>query len=106
MLGTWQHWFDLIRACAGTYLLVEFAVLIDTECVVEPSEKYLRWGVIGVILTLAVIRQTVQHRQGFYFTAPVFDRWGTRVALMEPFSGICVIVTCGWCDSDFYRAGY
>lgn len=92
MLGTWQHWFDLIRACAGTYLLVEFAVLIDTEFVVEPSEKYLRWGLIGVILTLAVIRQTVQHRQVFYFTAPVFYLWGITIALMDPFPAAFSII--------------
>lgn len=92
MLKTWQHWFDIIRAFAGTYLLINHAVVFDPAVATEPNERYLVMGLIGIVLTLSVVRQTVQHRQVFYFTAPIFFLWGITCALMNPFPAIFSIV--------------
>ena len=80
MLATWQHWFDLARAAGGTYLLLNKALLVEAE---SESGLYLKLGVVGGILALALVAQTVHYRRFFYFTAPVFFVWGISVALVD-----------------------
>src|SRR5690606_25492833 len=79
MIGTWQHWIDLLRAFGGTYVLVNLAVSYE---VVE-GVSYLHQDklIIGGILTAAVLLQTVHFRRFFYFTAPILFLWGMTLAL-------------------------
>lgn len=80
MLGTWQHWLDLVRAFGGTFFLTAAAADIAFQ---GPEGNHWERFLVGGILALAVTFQTVQFRKNFYFTAPIFYLWGVALVLVD-----------------------
>lgn len=91
MFGAWQHWFDLVRSLGGSFLLLHLAFPVNGA-----GERFLEHpydiGVIGGILVLAVLLQTVQRRGMFYFTAPVFFLWGMTIVIVDWVPAVFAIV--------------
>ena len=81
MLGTWQHWLDLARGFGGAFFLTNAAVLMD-PAIAGDGDRILYLLIIWGVLGLAVFSQTVNYRQVFYFTAPIFFIWGVTLALV------------------------
>lgn len=90
IMSTWQHWLDLIRAFAGTYVLTELAV--SYRAVDDVSYFHQDKLLIGGILTAAVLLQTVHFRRFFYFTAPVLFLWGMTLAFASPIPALFAIL--------------
>lgn len=80
MLATWQHWFDFVRALGGTFFLTIAAESITAG---DAGGDHLGFIFVGGILAIAVAFQTIQYRNGYYFTAPVFFLWGMTFILVE-----------------------
>lgn len=80
MLATWQNWFDFVRAFGGTFLLTKAAITVDPASAGGNHEKL---ALVGGVLAVAVIFQTLHHRKFFYFTAPIFFLWGLTLVLVN-----------------------
>lgn len=89
MVFGWQNWFDLIRGLAGTFFLTSLAF--------SPAQHVehgalIKLGITGVLLTLALVAQTVHFRKNIYLSAPIFFLWGMTAILVPAVPAAFAIV--------------
>lgn len=92
LLLCWQNWADLIRACVGAYLLTELAIQISPEVKGAAMKGLI---IEAVVLSCAVLVQTLRIGPGFQLIAPVFYLSGITVILAGYASG-GFAVFAGW----------
>lgn len=93
MFRAWQNWVDLARAGAGTWLLLNHALHVQsTDPWMLSQVVYLKAGILGAALLL----HTVRLGSGVMFYAPLFFLSGVTVVLpgWQP-GGFAVLFA--WC---------
>ena len=82
VLRAWQNWFDLLRAAAGCWLLLEHAVVLDAKPAAELTPGFLiRAGVLaaGILAQSIRVPSLTVFVPAFYLTgiALVLPGWAT-----------------------------
>ncbi|MCL5096640.1 MAG: hypothetical protein M1608_03730 [Candidatus Omnitrophica bacterium] len=92
MVCTWQNWADLLRAGLAVFVLLDYAITVDST-VRGAGLKALM--VESLVLCLGLLLQTVRIKQTTLITAPVFYLCGLTIPLSGYLVGIFAIFV-GW----------
>ena len=74
----WQNWADLIRAGAGVYLLMEYAIQVDRQVKGAGMKALL---LEGTVLAAALLFQLARIGPGLQLVAPIFYLCGLTLVL-------------------------
>lgn len=68
LLGLWQNWVDLIRAVAGTFILVHIAVTINPD----GENGAIKTAIVyGAVLAIGVVSQCIRSDREVHLFAPI-----------------------------------
>jgi len=96
LFGAWQNWTDLIRALAGTVILLKLAISIAPEIKGAGTRGVLVEAVVlGLGCLIQVVRVGRYVYSGIQFLGPIFYLTGVTMALAGPYVGGFAVFT-GW----------